>query len=285
MTASNNETLAPALGLDIDFSELFPGNASHVSLSLPLADLANSLSGATVDHAERADTRPTSVGEEIFWRNARGVLRDIDMQHLDPAHGAVVGIVQWCLLVRGRPTHNRQAFLEEECPPLLVYLERLASNGDAAEWRMLEERIRLRAEILREGDMHPCAKPWLAAIWHTLPELVAIGQAILDHPEEPRSVADFEVAPASTDAGSGDGGEDKGSTGKSGSAGSAAKPTPAPRLALPVIPVLLTEAERKALGLDKRGSDAEADKDVTPDAKREGPDGSDGPGGMKGGPR
>lgn len=226
-----------------------------------------------------------TTGEEIFWHNAHCVLRDIGMLHLDPAHGAAVDIVRWCLLVRGHPTHHRQAFLEEECLPLLVYLEKLASNGGAADWRTLEERIRLRAEILRETDIQQCAKPWLQAIWHTLPELAAIGQTILDQAGEPKSVAAFEVAPVSTDAdaNSGNGGDDKGGAGTSGSAGTAAKPKPSKRLALPVVPVVLTEAEKKALGLDKRSSDADAKNDVTAG----GPDGTDGPTGpnLPGGPK
>lgn len=217
----------------------------------------------------------TTTGERIFWQRACGVLWDIGMPHLDPAHGAAVEIVRWCLLVRGRPTHHRQAFLEAECLPLLVYLEKLASNGDAADWRTLEERIRLRFEILREEDMQPCAKPWLAAVWHTLPELAALGQTILAGADKPRSVGDFEAEPASTDAdaNSGNGSDDKGSAGKTGSAGTAAKPKPSARLVLPVVPIVLTEAEKKALGLDKRTSDADAKTDLILD----GPDGTSGP--------
>ncbi|MDL2410645.1 hypothetical protein PY650_34775 [Rhizobium calliandrae] len=216
-----------------------------------------------------------TVGEEIFWKNAASVLRDMNMKHLDPTHGAAVDIVRWCMLVRGRPTHHRQTFLEQESPALLVYLEKLASKGDAADWRTLEERIQLRFEILREGEMQPCAKPWLAAVWHTLPELAAIGQTILDGTKNPESVAAFEAAPVTpdADAGSGNGSDDKGSAGKSGSAGTAAKPKPSPRLALPVVPVVLTEAEKKVFGPDKRSSEADEKNDVTPD----GPDGIQGP--------
>jgi hypothetical protein len=228
----------------------------------------------------------TTTGEEIFWSNARSVLREIDMQHLDLAHGAAVEIVRWCLVVRGRPTHHRQTFLEQESPALLTYLEKLASSGDAAGWRALRDRVQLHAELLRETGMQPCAKPWLAAIWHTLPELAAIGQGILDDLHEPKSVADFEVAPPlspDADASSGSGGDDKGSAGKSGTAGAAAKPKPSPRLALPVVSGILTEAEMKALGLDKRNSDADAKNEVAP----EGAEGADGPSGPKipGGPK
>ena len=226
-----------------------------------------------------------TTGENIFWQQARAVLWDIGMLRLDPAHGAAVEIVRWCLRHRGRPTRHRQAFLEVECLPLLVYLEKLASSGEASDWRTLEERIRLRLEILREGEMQPCAKPWLAAIWHTLPELAAIGQTILDGADKPKTVAAFEVAPVSTDAdaNSGSGGDDKGSAGKSGSAGTAAKPKPSPRLALPVVPLVLTEAEKKALGLDKRASDTDTKNEATPDD----PDGTSGPTGpkMPGGPK
>ncbi|MCZ7932361.1 hypothetical protein O9X90_08565 [Agrobacterium leguminum] len=210
-----------------------------------------------------------NTGEEIFWKNARAVLRGIGMSHLDPAHGAAVDTVRWCLLVRGRPTHHRQTFLEAESPPLLAYLETLATSGDAAGWRTLEQRIRNHAELLHETDMQPCARPWLAAIWHTIPELAGIGQTILDRAHEPKSVADFEVvsAPTDTDAKAGD---DKGSAGKAGSAGTTAKPKPSPRLALPVVPVVLTEAEMKALDLC---DDADAKNDTTPD----GPEGPTGP--------
>ncbi|NTC83376.1 hypothetical protein [Agrobacterium tumefaciens] len=120
--------------------------------------------------------------------------------------------------------------------------------------------------------MPSCRRPWLAAIWHALPELAAIGQSILDKPSPPKSVADFEVTPVSADAdsASGNGGDEKGSAGKTGSAGTAAKPKPSSRLKLPVVPVILTEAEKKVLGLDKPASDADARDEVTPD----GPDGA-----------
>lgn len=221
------------------------------------------------------------VGEEIFWQNARAVTRDIGMSHLDPVHGAAVDVVRWCLLVRGRPTHHRQTFLESESPPLLAYLETLATSGDTAGWRTLEQRIRLHAELLHETDMQPCARPRLAAIWHTLPELVGIGQTLLDGADELKSVADFEVAPAptDTDAMAGDGGDDKGSAGKAGSVGTAAKPKPSSRLALPVVAVVLTQAEMKALAPDDDASDANAKNDARPN----GPDESTGP--KPGGPK
>ncbi|TCL72127.1 hypothetical protein [Rhizobium sp. BK251] len=212
------------------------------------------------------------VGEEIFWRNACAVLRDIGMSHLDPAHGAAVDVVRWCLLVRGRPTHHRQTFLEAESPALLAYLETLATSGDAAGWRTLEQRIRHHAELLHEKDIQPRARPKLAAIWHCLPELAGIGQTILDGADELKSAADFEVAPTDTDAKAGDGGDDKGSAGKTGSNGTAAKPRPS-RLALPVVAVVLTETETKVLDLGDDANDANAKNDDTPD----GPDGPTGP--------
>ncbi|MGV1758891.1 hypothetical protein ACQZ6F_19030 [Rhizobium sp. A22-96] len=216
----------------------------------------------------------TTTGEEIFWANARAVLRDIGMSHLDPAHGAAVDVVRWCLLVRGRPTHHRQTFLETESPALLAYLEMLATSGDAADWRTLEQRIRFRAEILRETEMQPRARPWLAAIWHCLPEFAAIGQTILDESDEPKSVADYEVVPAptDTDAKTGDGGDDKGSAGKAGSAGTAAMPRPS-RLALPVVVVVLTDAEKEVLKKKALKDATEANDGTTPD----GPEGVDGP--------
>lgn len=221
----------------------------------------------------------TTTGEEISWKNARAILRDIGMPHLDWAHGAAVNVVRQCLNTRGRPTYHQQAFLEGECPALLTYLEKLATSGEATGWRILRDRVQLRAELLRETGMQPYAKPWLAAIWHTLPELAAIGQTILDVADETRTVADFETEPASidADANSGNGGDDKGRAGKTGSAGTAAKPKPSPRLALPVVSVVLTEPEKRALGLDKRSPDADAKNDVMPD----GPDGTSGPTGPK----
>lgn len=217
-----------------------------------------------------------TTGEEIFWRNARGVLRDINMQHLDPAHGAAVNVVRRCLNTRGRPTYHQQTFLETESPALLAYLEGLATSGDATGWRTLRDRIQLHAELLWETDMQPCSRPWLAAIWHVLPEITGLGQVIIDRQAEksdpaPETVPD---APETNGETAGDG--DKGTAGKSGSAGTTAKPRPSPRLVLPVAPVTPTEAEKKVLRL---GDDTPADADTnTP----EGPEATDGPGGMKG---
>jgi hypothetical protein len=221
-----------------------------------------------------------TTGEEISWKNARTILRNIGMPHLDWAHGAAVNIVRQCLNSRHRPTFHQQTFLEAESPALLAYLERLATSGDATGWRTLRDRIQYHAELLRDGDMLPCVRPWLAAIWHTLPELAGIGQCILDRPAKKASPAPH-VAPvvsetnggATGDDGSGDNG------GKSGSAGTAAKPRPLPRLALPVVAVVLTEAEKKALDL---GGDTPAEADAKNDVMRDGLEGTDGPGGMKG---
>jgi hypothetical protein len=218
----------------------------------------------------------TTTGEEIFWRNASRTLRDIGMARLDPAHGAAVDTVRWCLLVRGRPTHHRQAFLEWESPALLAYLEKLSSSGEAQSWRTLDERIRFHAEVLREREIQPCARPWLAAVWHALPELAALGQCILDQEAKNQDPAP-EVAPVAADTGTGAGGEgDNGSGGKTGSANSN-KPRPSPRLAFPVVPVAPTEAERKALDLADDTDDPATKNDVTPC----GPEGSDGPAGPK----
>jgi len=188
------------------------------------------------------------VGEQICWKNARAILRDIGMPHLDWAHGAAVNIVRQSMNTQHRPTYHQQRLLETESPALLAYLERLSMSGDAAGWRTLRDRVHSHAEFLRETGIQPCARPWLAAIWHALPELAAIGQGILDDLEGPKSVADFEVAPApsDTDTKAGDSGDDKGSTGKTGSVGTAAKPRPS-RLVLPVVAVVLTVAEMKAL--------------------------------------
>ncbi|MGO7727961.1 hypothetical protein ACC704_07685 [Rhizobium johnstonii] len=213
-------------------------------------------------------------GEEIFWKNARAILRDIGMAHLDLAHGAAVNIVRQCLNTRHRPTYHQQTFLESESLALLVYLERLATSGDATGWRSLEQRILFRAEILRETEMQPCARPWLAAIWHCLPEFAAIGQTMLNEFDEPKSISNYEDVPALTDAdvNAGDGGDDKGSAGKAGSAGTAAMPRPS-RLALPVVAVVLTEAEKEALKKKALNDATDANEGTTPD----GPEGVDGP--------
>lgn len=218
-----------------------------------------------------------TTGEEIFHANAVMTLRDMDIRHLDPAHGAAVDIVRWCLAVRGRPTHHRQTFLERESPALLAYLEALAASGDASGWRTLEERIRLRAELLRETGQQPCARPWLAAIWHALPEFVAIGQAILDRQARKDDPAPGVVPIVSGTSGSTGGDDaDKGGSGKAGSAGTAAKPRPAARLTLPVVSVVLTDAEKKTLDPD------EANGDDTKDGIPDDPELTDGPKGPKG---
>ncbi|MFK3777262.1 hypothetical protein [Agrobacterium sp. NPDC089420] len=205
----------------------------------------------------------TTTGEEIFWNNARGVLRDIGMQHLDPAHGAAVDIVRWCALVRSRPTHHRQTFLEAESPALLVYLERLASSGDATGWRTLRDRIQFHVELLRDGEIQPCARPWLAAIWHCLPEFAALGQHILDQQAEKNGL-DPEVEPVVSDT-TGTGGDgDKGSAGKSGAA-TASKPRTSPRLAFPIVPVVPTPAEEKALDLRDESENTSTKDGMTSD--------------------
>ena len=224
--------------------------------------------------------------EDIFQANACSTLRDMGMPHLDPAHGAAVETVRWCLVVRGKPSHLREAFLVDESPALLEYLERLARSGKPAGWRSLEERINQRLELLRETYMHPCARPWLAAIWHVLPELTAIGQAILDRQaEEAALAAKLRLLTADTNGGTGGDG-DKGSAGKAGSTGTTAKPSPSRHLVLPSIRVILTDAEREALDLDDRNKDDDPSEKVTPEGidGTDVPDGSKGPGG-KGGPK
>lgn len=224
-----------------------------------------------------------TTGAELFWQNAAGVLRDIDMQHLDPAHGAAVDIIRWCRVVRSQPTHHRQEFLEDEAPGLLAYLEMLGASGDADAWRTLEDRIRVRAEVLRKTEMGPCARPWLAAIWRALPELSAIGQRIIDQQVEANDPIP-DVTPTAV-AGQGEGkGSDDGESGsgdRTGSAGTTAKPQPQPstRLILPDTSVRLSAAERKVFGLDDETTND--DGDDTP-AGTDGPDGTKGPGGKGG---
>ncbi len=224
--------------------------------------------------------------EEIFQANARSTLRDMGMPHLDPAHGAAVETVRWCLVVRGKPSHLREAFLVNESPALLEYLERLAKSGKPAGWRSLEKRINLRLELLRETDMHPCSRPRLAAIWFILPELAAIGQKILDsQTKEAALAAKLGRLPADTNGGTG-GDDDKGSAGKAGSAGTTAKPSPSRRLVLPSIRVILTDTEREALDLDHTSQEDDALTTVTPDGTDgiDDPDATKGPGVM-GGPK
>ncbi len=189
-----------------------------------------------------------TTGQQIFVANAQRTLRNIGMAHLDLAHGAAVEAVRWCMAVRGRPTHHRLSFLEAEAPALLAYLERVANSGDTASWRTMEDRIRIYAEVLAGSQEHPCSRPWLAAIWHTLPELAAIGQTVLERAAEKRGVSpDAMSAVKPSDEGSGEG--EKGSGGKSGASGTAAKPRPSSHLALPMITVTLTEQEKKVLDL------------------------------------
>lgn len=207
-------------------------------------------------------------GEEIFWQNARSVLWDMGMLRLDPAHGAAVDVVRWCLNVHARPTHHRQDFLERESPPLLAYLEWLAKSG---EWRTPEERILLRAEILRDNELQPCSRPRLAAIWHTLPELAAVGQYLLDRQAKKEDPSPGAI-PTATDTTDSKGGGDK-----TGSAGTKAKPQPSSRLSFPVVPAVLTSAEKKAL----ERADAKENASKVPDTP-EGNGGTDGPGEMKG---
>lgn len=220
----------------------------------------------------------TTTGEDISWKNARAILRNIGMPHLDWAHGAAVNIVRQCLNTRHRPTYHQQTFLEAESPALLAYLERLVTSGDATGWRTLRDRIQYHAELLRDGDMLPCARPWLAAIWHTLPELAGLGQYILDRPTKKAGPAPH-VASVVSETNGGTTGDDGtgGNCGKSGSAGAVAKPRPSTRLALPAVAVVVTEAEMKALDL---GDEANAENDVTPD----GPDVPTGPK-IPGGPK
>lgn len=219
-----------------------------------------------------------TTGEEISWNNARTILRNIGMPHLDWAHGAAVNIVRQCLNTRHRPTYHQQALLEAESPALLAYLERLATSGDATGWRTLRDRIQYHAELLRDGDMLPCTRPWLTAIWHTLPELAWIGQCILDRPAKKAGPAPHVVLVVSETNGGATGDDGSGGNGKSGSAGSTAKPRPLPRLVLPVVAVVLTEAEKMALDL----GDPPAEADAKNDLMRDGLEGTDGPGGMKG---
>ncbi|MGO4480304.1 hypothetical protein [Rhizobium sp. 2TAF27] len=228
--------------------------------------------------------------EEIFWARARSTVRDIGMQHLDPAHGAAVNIVRWCLAGGRRPTHHRQVFLEAESLAILAYLEKLAKSGDVG-WRTLDERIRLHAVVLQ--DMMGRVDPWLhvafflypsrvplAATWHALPEIAAIGQTILDRQAKLHALA-LGAMPTviETNGGtSGDGGE-KGGSGKAGSAGTTAKPRPALRLSLPPVPIILTQAEKTTLDLD------DVSTDDSEDNTSEGPDVKDGPIGPKPGGR
>lgn len=204
-----------------------------------------------------------TTGKRIFTENARRTLRTIGMPNLNLAHGAAVEAVRWCLAVRGRPTHHRLAFFEAASPALLAYLEAVAVSGNSASWRTAEERIRLHAEILRDDNHQQFQRPWLAAIWHVLPEFAAIGQTLLDRETEKNGFSSDAVSAVSpADDGSGEG--DKGSGGKSGAAGTTAKPRPSSRLALPTVVVRLTEQEKKVLDLGEVETDDSA-LTATPD--------------------
>lgn len=220
----------------------------------------------------------TTTGEEISWKNARAILRDIGMPHLDWAHGAAVNIVRQCLNTRHHPTYHQQTFLEAESPALLAYLERLATSGDATGWRTLRHRVQFHADLLRDGDMHPCTRPWLAAIWHCLPEMAGLGQVILDRQTEKARPAPDVMPVAETTGGKSGDDAAGGNSGKSGAAGTPARSRPSPRLTLPVVLVMPTEAEMKALDLGDRPTDADTAK--TP-AGADGADGTSGPTGPK----
>lgn len=205
-----------------------------------------------------------TTGHQIFEKNARRTLRNIGMQHLDPAHGAAVEAVRWCMAVRGRPTHHRQAFLEAESPALLAYLETVAGSDTSIAWRTLEARVRFHAETIRDRGLQPCARPWLAAIWHTLPELAGLGQHILDRPADKNRPAP-DAGPVFSDTTTGTGGDgDNGSAGKSGSA-TGSKPRPSSRLALPIVPVMPTTAEEKALDLRDAPENTSTKDGIAPD--------------------
>jgi hypothetical protein len=214
----------------------------------------------------------TTTGERIFRDNARATLAFMNMDHLDLSHGAAVNVVRWCLSVHGRPTHHRQVFLEQENPALLAYLEKIASSGDASGWRALRGRIDFRLEILLEAGLHPCPRPWLAAIWFCLPELAAIGQSILDRQLEDHLPVS-QLAAELVALGDADGKKGQGDAGKAGAADTMAR-SPAPRLVLPVIPVVLSDAEKRSLGLE--------DDDIIANAGPNGTDETTCPGGPKG---
>jgi hypothetical protein len=215
-------------------------------------------------------------GEEIFWQNATDTLKQISMPDHDLLHGAAVDVVRWCLNVRGRPTHHRLKFLERESPALLAYLESLAASKNDAGWRTLKERIERNAEGLRRTEMHPCARPWLAAIQHTLPELAVLGQDILDRMAE-GVVPAADAAPVVSETGGRTGDGERGDAGKAGTAGTAPKPRLGRRLSLPAVAVVPTAAERKVLDLGDGDKVGETKNDAAPDSPEspEGPDAVD----------
>ena len=221
-------------------------------------------------------------GERIFWSNVNSTFTKMGMSHLDPANGAAVEIVDWCRRMRRRPTYARQRFLERQSPALLAYLEALNSNGSRLVWRTLEDRIN---QIVQTTDFKtfPFGRPWYVGIWLLLPELVAIGQLMLDkqaaanapNPDLPPILAANRDDPGSGD---GDGGGDK-----TGSAGTAAKPQygKVMRLQLPVVAVVLNETERRIFDLPN--DDEEEEPDPGDPGVIEGPDGPNGPQGPIGG--
>ncbi|MCD2175349.1 hypothetical protein [Rhizobium sp. C4] len=219
-----------------------------------------------------------STGDELFEKNAHTMLRDIGMEYLPIASGADLDAVRWSLTHRALPQGRREAWLEQEAPELLAYLECIDRHG-AAGWRTANERVELVASVFRQNCGLPeCRRPWLRYLWNTLPEMASIGRMILDRQSD--ELCEFSLADKAFAAedvaryGENDGGE--GSSGKVGSAGTVAVPKPTPRrnLRLRQVPVLLTVLEREILGLKDESKSAKP--------KIDGPSGTDGPGGTDG---
>lgn len=218
-----------------------------------------------------------STGRELFQKNARAALRDMNMVGAALEYGATVEVLRKCLLLRKRPRGHQQEFLETHAPAILAYLEKIGSAGDDAAWRTVEARIHERFTGLCERhEFEPCKRPHLLAIFHTLPEFQALGMLVLGRVHG-GLVPAADLALNATAENSGDGQGDSGKGGKAG-ASTAMRPRllPARRFYLPVVAVEPTPAENRFLELE---DEKEEESEVAAPAPRTGTGGPKGLGG------
>ena len=223
-----------------------------------------------------------STGTEIFERNAAAALRDIRMPQLGLDDGRAIEIMRDSLAHRCVPRFHRRAWLVRQAPALLAYIEALADAGPAG-WREANERVRKYASAMRDaGEIFESRRPWLLYIWHALPDMEAIGQAILD-----RNQAAFAMLHGSEgtealsiDKRDDDGSGDNGSA-KSGSTDTRLRPTPSVAPTQPPMRIPLTLAERKMLGLEAASGNAIKETSPRDELIGDGPAGPKGGGGLK----
>jgi hypothetical protein len=218
----------------------------------------------------------TTEGEEIFRKNVTRVRHEIGGRDVAPVKAALVEIVRSCLAVRRPPTFHRRVWLERHSPSLLAYLDEIA---DTNAWQTLTDRVRATSPDGRGRNV------WLGRIAGTLHDVGRIGQAILDRNEIAQRMATLTVLPVAPSGESGDGGS--GDAGQAGKAGTVARPVPAPPIgaAVPRLRIPMTDAERRALGLEaERRQQAEA-AEAANTASGDGPDGTEPPTLTMGGPK